>query len=112
MKNCCFFFKVIQGLMFFVIVSVPELPFVEREMTANYIKLKIHKPPGIVDTYNVSCSQNCGSQSRPANQTIVELEFGPLNPYTDYNFVIQAIAGDKVNSLFVYSRTEESGMKD
>lgn len=98
--------------MFFVIVSVPELPFVEREMTANYIKLKIHKPPGIVDTYNVSCSQNCGSQSRPANQTIVKLEFGPLNPYTDYNFVIQAIAGDKVNSLFVYSRTEESGMKD
>lgn len=98
--------------MFFTIDLVPELPFVEREMTANYIKLKIHKPSGIVDTYNVTCSQNCGSQSRPANQTIVELEFGPLNPFTDYDFVIQAIAGDKVSSLFVFSRTEESGMKD
>ncbi|XP_048769835.1 tyrosine-protein phosphatase 10D-like isoform X2 [Ostrea edulis] len=94
--------KVIQ------IRTEPEIPYVEREKTANYIKLTIHKPPGNVELYNVTCTDNCGFQTKPANQTKVVLEFGPLNPYTNYQFVIQAIAGDKRSLLFISSRTEEA----
>ncbi|XP_061167520.1 receptor-type tyrosine-protein phosphatase eta-like [Saccostrea echinata] len=93
---------------FIQIRTVPDLPYVGREKSANYIKLTIHKPNGNVDSYRVTCSKSCGSQTRPANQTTVVLEFGPLNPYTDYQFEIEAIAGDKHSSLFISSRTEES----
>ncbi|XP_061167523.1 tyrosine-protein phosphatase 10D-like [Saccostrea echinata] len=93
---------------FIQIRTVPELPYVGREKSANYIKLTIHKPNGNVDSYRVTCSKSCGSQTRLANQTTVVLEFGPLNPYTDYQFEIEAIAGYKHSSLFISSRTEES----
>ena len=107
---CYCIYLSIRSTNFHLSISEPELPFVEREKTANYIKLTIHKPPGVVELYNVTCSQNCGSQSRPANQSTVVIEFGPLNPYTDYTFTIRAITGNKSSSLYVFSRTEEAGM--